>query len=89
MTFEQLELIEPLQKALKEEQYTHPTPIQQQAIPHALDGRALRDLLPEFRPTPIRDALVRATAHLPATQGRTGGCCAMNRARNQSVSPST
>ena len=39
MTFEQLELIAPLQKALKEENYTHPTPIQQQAIPQALKGR--------------------------------------------------
>lgn len=29
----------PLQEALKQEQYTHPTPIQAQAIPHALEGR--------------------------------------------------
>ncbi|TNF70650.1 MAG: DEAD/DEAH box helicase [Bacteroidetes bacterium] len=39
MTFEQLELITPIQKALKEENYTTPTPIQAQAIPHLLDGR--------------------------------------------------
>ncbi|WP_088342362.1 DEAD/DEAH box helicase [Robiginitalea sediminis] len=39
MTFEELELIAPLQRALQQENYTHPTPIQQQAIPHALEGR--------------------------------------------------
>ena len=39
MTFEQLELIEPLQKALRHEKYVHPTPIQQQAIPSLLQGR--------------------------------------------------
>lgn len=39
MTFEQLELIAPIQKALKHENYTTPTPIQAQAIPHLLKGR--------------------------------------------------
>jgi len=39
MTFEQLELIAPIHKALKHENYTAPTPIQAQAIPHLLDGR--------------------------------------------------
>jgi ATP-dependent RNA helicase RhlE len=39
MTFEQLELIAPLQKALKHENYSAPTPIQAQAIPHLLKGR--------------------------------------------------
>jgi ATP-dependent RNA helicase RhlE len=34
-------LIEPLQRAVAEEGYTAPTPIQQQAIPHLLDGRDL------------------------------------------------
>ena len=33
MTFEQLELIEPIRKALKKEKYTTPTPIQAEAIP--------------------------------------------------------
>ncbi|PWJ56818.1 ATP-dependent RNA helicase RhlE [Dyadobacter jejuensis] len=33
MTFQELELIEPISKALQEEGYTTPTPIQQQAIP--------------------------------------------------------
>ncbi|WP_025761250.1 DEAD/DEAH box helicase [Dyadobacter tibetensis] len=33
MTFQELELIEPIAKALQEEGYTTPTPIQQQAIP--------------------------------------------------------
>lgn len=38
MTFEQLELIEPIQKALQQEGYTIPTPIQAEAIPIVLDG---------------------------------------------------
>ena len=41
MTFEKLNLIEPLLQALKQEGYTHPTPIQQQAIPLVLEGRDL------------------------------------------------
>ncbi len=39
MTFEQLGLIQPILKALKTEGYTLPTPIQQQAIPVALQGK--------------------------------------------------
>lgn len=39
MLFENLNLIEPILTALKNEGYTHPTPIQQQAIPIALKGR--------------------------------------------------
>ena len=39
MTFEQLELIAPLQQALKDENYVSPTPIQVQAIPYLLKGR--------------------------------------------------
>lgn len=38
MAFQQLNLIEPILKALAKEGYTHPTPIQQQAIPLALNG---------------------------------------------------
>ena len=34
-------LIEPLRRAVAEEGYTSPTPIQDQAIPHVLDGRDL------------------------------------------------
>jgi ATP-dependent RNA helicase RhlE len=41
MSFEQLELIEPLLKALKAEGYTTPTPIQQQAIPIILQRKDL------------------------------------------------
>lgn len=37
-TFSELELIEPLQRALVEENYHTPTPIQAQTIPAALDG---------------------------------------------------
>jgi ATP-dependent RNA helicase RhlE len=41
MLFENLDLIEPILQALKSEGYTHPTPIQQQAIPVAIAGRDL------------------------------------------------
>lgn len=41
MLFEQLNLIEPILKALKTEGYTTPTPIQEQAIPIVLQGRDL------------------------------------------------
>lgn len=41
MTFEQLQLIEPIRKALREEGYTIPTPIQAEAIPYVLDGSDL------------------------------------------------
>jgi len=39
MTFQELNLIIPIQKALAEEGYTQPTPIQEQSIPIALQGR--------------------------------------------------
>jgi len=39
--FSELGLLEPLQRALSEEKYTRPTPIQAQAIPHLLEGRDL------------------------------------------------
>jgi len=39
LTFDQLGLIEPIQKAVQQEGYTVPTPIQQQTIPIALEGR--------------------------------------------------
>ncbi len=41
MTFQDLELIEPIQRALQAAGYEHPTPIQEQSIPLALDGRDL------------------------------------------------
>ncbi len=40
-TFAELDLIEPLQHALRTAEYTKPTPIQAQAIPHLLAGRDL------------------------------------------------
>ena len=43
-TFNDLGLIEPLQRALNAEGYNHPTPIQQQAIPALLSGRDLLGL---------------------------------------------
>ena len=39
MTFDDLKLAEPLLRAVKDEGYTTPTPIQLQAIPPALEGR--------------------------------------------------
>lgn len=41
MTFEQLQLIPPIIKAIAKENYTRPTPIQEQAIPPVLAGRDL------------------------------------------------
>lgn len=41
MSFNNLQLIEPLLKALEQEGYSKPTPIQQQAIPVVLQGRDL------------------------------------------------
>jgi ATP-dependent RNA helicase RhlE len=41
MTFENLNLIEPILRAVKAEGYTEPTPIQEQAIPVLLKGRDL------------------------------------------------
>ncbi|MFN4282150.1 MAG: DEAD/DEAH box helicase [Alphaproteobacteria bacterium] len=40
-TFAELDLIEPLQQALRAAEYTTPTPIQAQAIPYLLKGRDL------------------------------------------------
>lgn len=40
-TFQSLQLIQPIMRALEEEGYTQPTPIQQQAIPEVLNGRDL------------------------------------------------
>lgn len=42
MSFKNLNLIEPVMKALTAEGYTIPTPIQQQAIPYILEGRDLQ-----------------------------------------------
>ena len=44
MTFQDLRLIDPLLRALRDEGYQQPTPIQTQAIPHVLDGRDLLGL---------------------------------------------
>lgn len=41
MTFEELNLCEPILRALKEEKYETPTPIQAEAIPPVLEGRDL------------------------------------------------
>ena len=41
MHFNELNIIQPILKAIEEEGYTTPTPIQQQANPHVLDGKDL------------------------------------------------
>ncbi|MGO5067049.1 DEAD/DEAH box helicase [Clostridium sp. LCP25S3_F8] len=41
MLFENLEIIKPIQKALKEEGYKETTPIQEKSIPYVLDGKDL------------------------------------------------
>lgn len=41
MTFQELKIIEPILKALKAKSYTHPTPIQEQAIPILLNRKDL------------------------------------------------
>jgi ATP-dependent RNA helicase RhlE len=41
ITFDELNLIEPLKEALKSAGYTRPTPIQAQAIPALLEGKDL------------------------------------------------
>lgn len=41
MSFDQLQLIEPILRAVQDEGYTTPTPIQAQAIPHVLNGQDL------------------------------------------------
>ncbi|RYE11267.1 MAG: DEAD/DEAH box helicase, partial [Sphingobacteriaceae bacterium] len=41
MLFQELNLIEPILKALKQEGYTQPTPIQEQSIPLILQGKDL------------------------------------------------
>src|SRR3989344_4926894 len=41
MDFKDLNLIEPLQRALQHEGYVTPTPIQEQAIPYLLQGKDL------------------------------------------------
>jgi len=41
MTFKELEIIEPILRALEGEGYTHPTPIQEQSIPILLKRKDL------------------------------------------------
>ncbi|MEA1876524.1 MAG: DEAD/DEAH box helicase, partial [Bacteroidota bacterium] len=41
MSFKELNIIEPILKALEAEGYTHPTPIQEQSIPILLQGKDL------------------------------------------------
>ena len=72
-TFNDLGLIEPILKALNEEGYTHPTPIQAQAIPHLIKGRDLLGCAPigsaagmNTCNAPFRIAVPRAPEMAPA-----------------------
>ncbi|MDP4241076.1 MAG: DEAD/DEAH box helicase, partial [Bacteroidota bacterium] len=44
MTFKELNIAEPILKALSNKKYEIPTPIQEKAIPLALDGRDILGL---------------------------------------------
>lgn len=44
MTFKELNILEPIHKTLDEKGYIHPTPIQEQAIPLALNGKDILGL---------------------------------------------
>ena len=46
MTFKSLDIVEPILSALEQEGYTHPTPIQSQAIPPIL--RRFGDTMPRI-----------------------------------------
>ena len=67
MKFQDLRLSEPLLRAIGEKGYTDPTPIQQQAIPPALEGRDLQLLAAEPAPKgrrPIRALVLTPTREL-------------------------
>jgi ATP-dependent RNA helicase RhlE len=83
MRFEELNLIEPLLRAVHSEGYTEPTPIQQQAIPHVLTGRDLLGcaqtgtgktaafalpILQQMAHTPRRDRYIRTLVLAPTRE---------------------
>ncbi len=76
MSFADLKLIEPLLKALAEEGYTAPTPVQVQAIPHVLAGRDLLGIAQTGTgktaafALPIMQRLVTTPSPVPAGSGR-------------------
>ena len=41
MTFQQLNIIQPILRAIEEKGYTTPSPVQVQAIPHIMEGKDL------------------------------------------------
>ncbi len=69
MTFDSLNLIEPILRSIKTEGYTTPTPIQEQAIPIVLEGKDLLGCAQTGTgktaafAIPILQLLVRATPH--------------------------
>ncbi len=72
MKFEELQLIDPILKALKDQKYTEPTSIQAQAIPPALEGK---DLLGSAQTGTGKTAAfaLPIIQHLSKEQGQTGG----------------
>ena len=76
MRFSDLKLIDPILRAVEEEGYTEPTPIQVQAIPHVLEGRDLLGLAQTGTgktaafALPLLQRLVASKAAAPAGQAR-------------------
>jgi ATP-dependent RNA helicase RhlE len=72
MKFEELQLIDPILRALKDQNYTEPTSIQAQAIPPALEGK---DLLGSAQTGTGKTAAfaLPIIQHLSKEQGQTGG----------------
>lgn len=72
MKFEELRLIEPILRALKDQNYTEPTSIQAQAIPPALEGK---DLLGSAQTGTGKTAAfaLPIIQHLSKEQGQAGG----------------
>lgn len=66
MTFKELNIIQPILKAIEEKGYNRPTPIQQQAIPVALSRK---DILGCAQTGTRKNGFVRYSYH-PAFTGR-------------------
>ncbi len=72
MRFEDLNLIDPLLRAVVDQGYTEPTPIQSQAIPHALEGRDVIGLAQTGTGKTASFALptLQRLSQLPENQGK-------------------
>jgi ATP-dependent RNA helicase RhlE len=87
--FQDLALVEPIRRALAEEGYTAPTPIQAQAIPHLLAGRDLLGIAQTGTgktaafALPILQRL--AAEHPPAPARKTARCLVLTPTRELAV----